>query len=562
MRFPRWCAKEIYMTALVFTVTILLAIALVPSTWAAGRAVQPQLANPISPDNYKKVARYGRSYLAVNSAGKKLLYLEGDAYQRGYAEGYLCPKGVFRMTNDFVNNYIAGFAGLPAGSLLLRQLAPAVRNVLVRAVMSQEYAVPEEYRQEMRGIAAGARDRGYNVTYKDVFLINVGFDFLYSLVYQAGSLLCNEFAVFSEGTRDGRLYHGRDFMFSTGGDVFSDEALMMVHVPTAGYPLVASAAPGFVGIPTGMNSQGVSFGMDMVPNRQNRAVVSGMGCLLLCRDVVQRAATMREGIEIVRGTSRGVSWLFMIADGKTPEAAVLETVADRMVPEGDHLLSTLAGLLPGLGDILAGVEEIALVGVRDAVGKIVTGLGDLALEGSQLLPVPGDIHPDRGVAVRASDYLDPEGLEDCGIVIDFKDPLVPGSEVTRISPFPLQREEEPGLVAMTNHYILPRMNLTQMGLFYHTVDTTQGGGRESEWRYDTMLGLLLEHYGAIDRVTAMWVIDFLNPARCDYYGTDKSQSVKGHHVLMDNRSLEMWSLHGHYDQSWQHVDLAKVLGGR
>ena len=116
-------------------------------------------------------------------------------------------------------------------------------------------------------------------------------------------------------------------------DRFSDEALIMVHVPTRGYPLITSAVPGFVGFPTGMNSQGVSFGMDMVPNRQNRAVVSGMGCLLLCRDVVQRAGSMQEGIEIVRNTSRGVSWLFMIADGKIPDAAVLETVADRMIPE-------------------------------------------------------------------------------------------------------------------------------------------------------------------------------------------------------------------------------------
>jgi hypothetical protein len=81
----------------------------------------------------------------------------------------------------------------------------------------------------------------------------------------------------------------------------------------------------------------------------------------------------------------------------------------------------------------------------------------------------------------------------------------------------------------------------------------------SLWRYETMLGLLDRGYGNIDEAQAMWIIDFLNPARCDYYGTDTSQSVKGHHVLMDNKDLEMWSLHGYYDTPWVHVDLMEVL---
>ena len=44
---------------------------------------KPELSNPISPDDFQAIAGYGDSYLARNSAGKKLLYLEGDAYQRG-----------------------------------------------------------------------------------------------------------------------------------------------------------------------------------------------------------------------------------------------------------------------------------------------------------------------------------------------------------------------------------------------------------------------------------------------------------------------------------------------
>ncbi|MHB8781745.1 MAG: C45 family autoproteolytic acyltransferase/hydrolase, partial [Candidatus Geothermincolia bacterium] len=389
--------------------------------------VPPDLSNPIAADDFERVASFGMSYLAANSAGKELLYLEGAAYDRGYAEGWLCPEGAYRMTHDYVTNFLAGFLSGFTGGLSNEappEMIEAVREVLLQAVHAQEYAVPQEFREEMRGIADGATAQGYDVSYDDVLLINVGFDMLYSLVYQGGSLLCNELAVFGEGTTDGRLYHGRDFMFSTGGGVFSDEALVIVMKPDEGYPFAAAAVPGFVGLPTGMNSEGISFAMDMVPNRQNRAVFSGMGCLLLCRNVVQHTATMEEGIEMVRNTSRAVSWLYMIADGKIPDAAVLETVADSMVASPTDVLGALSGLVPGFGDTLAQLEAQLPQEVAEGLHLLLSS-GELVQAGADSLPVLGDIHPDRGVAVRASDYVDPAGLEQFRLVIPMPDPQVP-----------------------------------------------------------------------------------------------------------------------------------------
>lgn len=84
-------------------------------------------------------------------------------------------------------------------------------------------------------------------------------------------------------------------MFYTGGDVFSDEALVMLHKPTSGYPFAASSAPGFVGIPTGMNSEGVSCAMDVVYSFLTRPLISGEGCLLLCRKSPSMPAPSRKG---------------------------------------------------------------------------------------------------------------------------------------------------------------------------------------------------------------------------------------------------------------------------
>jgi hypothetical protein len=557
----------------------------------------PLLANGVLDDtleDFEIIDRYGKCYLArsrnyapAEDDGtcnfKQVLYLEGSAYERGFAEGYLCPHAVRRMTRDFVYNFIQELLGLPQGNIPELTLESA-RRILINAARSQQYAVPREFSDEMQGIADGCQDRGVDVKYDDVLLINVGFDVLYSLIYQVGSLACNEASIFGSGTLDGRLYHGRDFMFTTGGGVFSDESMIIVYRPTLGYGFAAASVPGFVGFPTGLNVRGVSIAMDMVPNRLNRPLVSGMGTLLNCRNVVQFAGSLQEAIFEIKNTSHAVSWLYQLSDGVTheervlgiqhePVAVALETVADRLIAEGDHLIATLAGFFPGLDYLFCGVDNLLGGNLIDSAGTIITGAGDMLIGLVELFPGLADLHPDRGVAVRTADYVDPEGLKDYRMVISGDDLLAQGTQqYTIVSMFPMQREDKDGLVAMSNHYILPQMNVTQMGLFYHTIDTLMGGGRESEWRYNTLLNPLLDDdeefngypdqyslYGTVDAATAMYVIDFLNPGYPErsgaFYGDSQEHEVEGHHVVFDNTSLKLWSLHGYYDEPWMHVDL-------
>ncbi|MEJ5186570.1 MAG: hypothetical protein WHT46_05765, partial [Candidatus Geothermincolales bacterium] len=90
--------------------TILLLVSLVNSPAVSARTARgPQngLSNPLSQDDYVVVSSWGRSYLAENGQGKRLLYLEGDAYRRGYATGKLCPRSVYRMTHDFIFNMVS-----------------------------------------------------------------------------------------------------------------------------------------------------------------------------------------------------------------------------------------------------------------------------------------------------------------------------------------------------------------------------------------------------------------------------------------------------------------------
>ena len=527
------------------------------------RVVFGRLSNPVSDDDYRPVASCGNSYLAENGAGKRLLYLEGNARERGYATGKLCPRSVYRMTHDFVTNIIGEMLptvgiNLDPGSLreLLRLLWPLLQIVATANID----AVPGEFLEEMRGISEACRQEGYDVSFLDVLTLNLGFDVLESIFVSFAAISCNEFAVTGKATRDGRVYHGRDFMFPTGGGVFSDEALLIVHKPESGYPFIASAAPGFVGVPTALNSQGVSCGMDMVASILSRPVITGAGTLLLCRKAVQYGGSLEEAVSLIRDSDRAVPWLYMIADGEEGEAVVLETTAASPFPPQEQSKAFLSRLILGILRVIfpwfqagGAVYGAAPSGPLSSAASP-TGPSSPASPGSQApsaqdlqsFPESGnDIRDLRGVMVRKMTYTDPSWLTG---LIDWME--ANGNTCMR-EILPLQEENHPDLVAMTNHYILPWKAVT-----YPSTGTKK---KDTLWRYQTMLELLEKAYGRMDRVRAMWIIDFLNPARCDYYGRDTSQAVKGHHVLMDNRSKEMWSLHGYYDEAWAHADLDNFL---
>ncbi len=507
-----------------------------------------RLSNPISSDLYLPVASCGKSYLAENEAGMRLLYLEGDAYRRGYAAGRLCPRSVYRMTHDFIFNLIAEMlpgVGIDLDPQTIRDLVRFLWPVLQLIVTANMDAVPRGFLDDMRGLSDGCREEGYDVTFQDVLTLNLGFDVLESVFVGFAAIFCNEFAASGNATLDGRTFHGRDFMFPTGGGVFSDEALLIVHRPENGFPFIASAAPGFVGVPTALNSQGVSCGMDMVASVLFRPIITGEGTLLLCRKAVQYGGSLEEAVSLIRDSDRAVPWLYMLADGKSGQAVVLETTASSLAPPEDLFKSYLSrffsGLLQALFPWLFPQGSVSRPAECCAHGT------PSNLTAPDLRAALGEagVPDEQGVMVRGMAYTDPQGL------VDLLRRMEENGNSTLGQILPLQGESHPDLVAMTNHYVLPWKAITFPSLRPHKAD--------SIWRYLTMLGLLEEGYGRIDHLRGLWTIDFLNPARCDYYGTDTTQSVKGHHVLMDNTSREMWSLHGYYDQPWAHADLDDFL---
>ena len=82
--------------------------------------------------------------------------------------------------------------------------------------------------------------------------------------------------------------------------VFSEEALLVEYFPNSGSPFVSVTAPGFVGVTSAMNANGIAIGMDMVPEIRTKPLAPGMGCLLTARKVIQYSQELSDAINTIK----------------------------------------------------------------------------------------------------------------------------------------------------------------------------------------------------------------------------------------------------------------------
>ncbi len=286
--------------------------------------------------------------------GKQLVKLSGTPYQMGYWHGYHLAENVKRMTDNYTKTILESY-DVP------EFLIPAFYEIGTLIAKTNTMFIPEEYKQEMQGISDGAQAAGYNVDYEDVLLLNIGFDVglsIYSPLITTfpsldESISCDAFVVHGNGTEEeGDVFMGRNFMFP--GDPFSRVALLMEFDPENGKKFVSVTAPGFVGVTSAMNEEGVGIGMDMIYSIDSIPLMTGKGTLLAAREAVQYSDGRHEAKEIIEGSIRGAPWIYVIGagEGENVGGTILE-ISSRLssARESDdypHILglSRLAQIIP------------------------------------------------------------------------------------------------------------------------------------------------------------------------------------------------------------------------
>lgn len=135
---------------------------------------------------------------------------------------------------------------------------------------------------------------------------------------------CSGFALHGAATRDGHLYHGRilDYMVGAG---LEPNAVVIVSQPDAGHAWVNISYAGFTGSVTAMNEAKISIG-EM--GGRGEGHWDGKPMAQLVREVMEKAGTLDEAVQIMRSSPRTCEYYYVIADGKTKQSVAIKATPD------------------------------------------------------------------------------------------------------------------------------------------------------------------------------------------------------------------------------------------
>ena len=121
---------------------------------------------------------------------------------------------------------------------------------------------------------------------------------------------CSGVAVRGKATRDGSILHARvlDYMRDIN---LQKAAAVVVFMPEGRNAWMSLGYAGFVGTVTAMNEKGLAIG-EM--GGRGEGDWDGMPMSLLLRDVMERAATVEEGLDILRTTPRTCEYYYVLSD--------------------------------------------------------------------------------------------------------------------------------------------------------------------------------------------------------------------------------------------------------
>jgi len=254
--------------------------------------------HPVKADPGNVIATYGEGYLEdVN--GVLVLHVKGSPYEMGYQNGFLLKDSIRTLIQYIIQERILnGYS----------------YDYLVNCAQAMEPHIPQEYIEEMEGLADGA-----GMNYTDVLLAQIIGDIKF---YGTGwnGTGCSGFVVFGNATMDGHLYHGRSFDSSIPPD--EPVGLITVYAPENGNAFVNAGYFGLIGVHTGMNKKGITLENNI--SSSNDKTLDGMPISFILRKVLQYSNNLTEAIDIICQTDRTTGHHILLGDGKNLNACAVE----------------------------------------------------------------------------------------------------------------------------------------------------------------------------------------------------------------------------------------------
>ena len=234
----------------------------------------------------------------------KIVRLEGDPYTLGYQHGRLLQKEIQETVASVLTYYASRYKILPVGRWI-------VNGQLDRAYQTMEPYLPRDYQEELRGLAEGS-----GVALQELKR--------FQAIPEQFPFLGSSFAAYGEATTQKRLLHEQTISWDLKAG-FQRYPTLFVYRPTNKLPFVTVGIPGFIGVLSGANGQGISVALMGAASADE--TFQGTPSAFLSRRILEESYELEEAITLVTKASRTRGWNYLLADSVRQDAAVLETTS-------------------------------------------------------------------------------------------------------------------------------------------------------------------------------------------------------------------------------------------
>ncbi len=227
--------------------------------------------------------------------GTRVLFLNGSAEEMGRQHGALMKKQIHRVVRNILYGVGVG-SSIAKGTWFFGEMEAAESRLLPH--------MDPRYLREMDAMADAA-----GVSRPEMRMAN-----LFPELFH-----CTGFAVYGDATAGGTLYHGRILDYFRGQGL-EQNAVVIVSRPDYGHAWVNVSYAGFVGSVTAMNEKRVAIG-EM--GGHGEGLWDGKPMAQLVREVMEKADTIDEAVDIMRRSPRTCEYFYVISDGNSKRAVAI-----------------------------------------------------------------------------------------------------------------------------------------------------------------------------------------------------------------------------------------------
>ncbi len=260
----------------------------------------------------------GNNWFRRSESGLYELYVEGEPFERGVANGMLTRDLVHYQEEVFTEQ--------------IRRLVPngfylgILKNFVGWFNRDLTTYVTDEYQLEIFGVSQSASHEFDDIAspYQRILNYHAAHDIGHAL--QNMSLVgCTSFATWGDRSADGTLTVGRNFDFYVGDD-FARDKIIAFYKPTQGYRFMMVTFGGMTGVLSGMNDQGLTVTINAA--KSDIPAGSATPVSLVAREILQYASTIKEAYAIAEKRKMFVAESFLIGSSKDNKASIIEKTPD------------------------------------------------------------------------------------------------------------------------------------------------------------------------------------------------------------------------------------------